>query len=203
MTMEAGGRRERNKQAKRERILAAAHDLFDEHGYDGVTTQQISERADVAAGTLFRYASSKGELLLMVNNVSLAEAIEAGVAEAEHIEDPVAAILALVTPVFTAGLAHPENTAAYQRELIFGARDEPHRAEAVAIIDVLRSAVAGILRGARVDADVAGVASHSVFAVVHFALIAEQFPTTDPRMTLREQIEQIVRGALSVDRAHD
>lgn len=196
MTVE--GRRERNKRDKRERILAAARELFDERGFSGVTTQQISDQADIAAGTLFRYASSKGELLLMVDNVAFREAIDAGISAAGTVAEPIDAILALITPVMTVGFAHPENTAAYQRELIFGAGGEPHRAEAVEIIDGLRRAVADVLRrtgGARDEA--AEVASHSIFAVVHFALISEQFPSADPRRALRAQIEQIVRGALA------
>ena len=44
------GRRERNKQAKLERIMAAASELFAEHGVDEVTTQQIADKADIGAG---------------------------------------------------------------------------------------------------------------------------------------------------------
>ena len=65
------GRRDRNMQDKHGRIFQAAAALFEAHGYAGVTTQAISERADVGAGTLFRYASSKDELLLMVLNQAL------------------------------------------------------------------------------------------------------------------------------------
>ena len=57
------GRRERNKQAKLARIMAAATELFAEHGVDEVTTQQIAERADIGTGTLFLYAKSKGARL--------------------------------------------------------------------------------------------------------------------------------------------
>lgn len=45
------GRREKAKE-KRERTLAAARELFAEHGVNGVTTQQIADRAGVAIGTL-------------------------------------------------------------------------------------------------------------------------------------------------------
>ena len=76
------GRRERNKQQKLERITAAATELFSEHGVDEVTTQQIADRADVGAGTVFLYAKSKAELLLLVHNVKFADAIETGVAAA-------------------------------------------------------------------------------------------------------------------------
>jgi L-alanine-DL-glutamate epimerase-like enolase superfamily enzyme len=41
------GRRERNKQAKLQRITAAASELFAAHGVDEVTTQQIADAADI------------------------------------------------------------------------------------------------------------------------------------------------------------
>jgi len=53
------GRREKAKQEKRERILAAARELFAEHGVNGVTTQQIADRAGVAIGTLYLYTATK------------------------------------------------------------------------------------------------------------------------------------------------
>jgi len=52
------GRRERNKQDKLDRIRAAASELFSLHGVDEVTTQQIADKADIGAGTLFLYAKS-------------------------------------------------------------------------------------------------------------------------------------------------
>jgi AcrR family transcriptional regulator len=52
------GRRERTKQDKHQRIMTAAREMFAEQGVSGVTTQQIADRADVAIGTLYQYASS-------------------------------------------------------------------------------------------------------------------------------------------------
>jgi AcrR family transcriptional regulator len=60
------GRRERQKQARRDRIEAAARAVFGERGYDGATTREIAERADVSIGTLFAYAPDKRALLAMV-----------------------------------------------------------------------------------------------------------------------------------------
>ena len=60
------GRREWNKQQKRDRIVAAARALFYAQGYKKTTTQQIARAAKVASGTLFLYAKTKEDLLLMV-----------------------------------------------------------------------------------------------------------------------------------------
>ena len=74
--MPSPGRRERNKAQKRARILAAARDLFTEQGYAATTTQEVAARADVAAGTVFQYAASKAELLVMVMNAEITTALE-------------------------------------------------------------------------------------------------------------------------------
>ncbi len=60
------GRRERNKLQKRTRIVAAARELFERQGFAVTTTQQIAEAADIGTGTLFLYAKSKEDLLIMV-----------------------------------------------------------------------------------------------------------------------------------------
>src|SRR3954454_16538230 len=88
------GRRERNKQAKLERITAAASELFAAHGVDDVTTQQIAERADIGTGTLFLYAKTKGELLLLVQNTAYADALARGRAAAETTPEILDAVMA-------------------------------------------------------------------------------------------------------------
>jgi AcrR family transcriptional regulator len=59
-------RRERNRQQKLQRIRDAAAGLFKERGFTKATTQEIAERADISAGTLFTYARTKEELVVMV-----------------------------------------------------------------------------------------------------------------------------------------
>ena len=76
--MQTLGRRERNKAEKRDRIVSAASRLFAQHGFAATTTQQVAADADVADGTLFRYAPTKIELLLMVTNERLAPLLDAG-----------------------------------------------------------------------------------------------------------------------------
>lgn len=60
------GRRERGKIEKRRKIVEAARHLFLTNGFDSTTTLQIAELADIGSGTLFTYARTKEDLLVMV-----------------------------------------------------------------------------------------------------------------------------------------
>jgi AcrR family transcriptional regulator len=64
-------RRERGKLERRRRIEDAARETFRAKGYEGATTREIAERADVGKGTLFSYARDKRELLMMLVNADL------------------------------------------------------------------------------------------------------------------------------------
>jgi AcrR family transcriptional regulator len=140
------GRRERNKQAKLERIMTAASELFAEHGVDEVTTQQIAEKADIGTGTLFLYAKTKGELLLLVQNAQYAAALERGRASAETIPDVLDAVLSIVQPIVQCNRAQIENGRTYLREMVFGDPEEPHHGEALAIAAQTEEAITAVLR---------------------------------------------------------
>lgn len=57
------GRRERKKRATRDDLIAHASRLFDAHGFDETTTEQIAEAADVSQRTFFRHFPSKEAVL--------------------------------------------------------------------------------------------------------------------------------------------
>ncbi|KXK61682.1 TetR family transcriptional regulator [Micromonospora rosaria] len=154
------GRRERNKQAKLERITAAASELFAEHGVDEVTTQQIADAADIGTGTLFLYAKTKGELLLLVQNAHYATALDRGRTAAAKETTAVGAIVALLTPVVQCNRVQVDNGRTYLREMVFGDPAEPHHAEALAIVGQTEDATANILvrHAGLVDAQAATLA---------------------------------------------
>jgi AcrR family transcriptional regulator len=197
------GRRERNKEAKQARIFAAAAELFAEHGYALVTTQQIAERADVANGTLFRYASTKAELLLMVCNDDFHRNLDRGRRDvsAAEVANPSRRILTLLTPLLEAGRRSDANTAAYQREVLFGEPSERYRAEALALVAELQNAIADILAAARPstsDADPTP-AARAVSNVLHLELARAALsntPLASLLVDLAAQIELITRGFL-------
>ena len=65
------GLRERKKLETRERIRAAAAELFTRHGYGAATLRQIAARAHVGLGTLFNYAEDKRDLVFLIFNEEL------------------------------------------------------------------------------------------------------------------------------------
>lgn len=152
------GRRERNKQAKLERITAAASELFAKHGVDEVTTQQIADAADIGTGTLFLYAKNKGELLLLVQNANYAVALDRGRAAARGEKTPLAAVMAIVAPIVECNRVRVDNGRTYLREMVFGDPGEPHHAEALSIVAQTEEAVASVLTD-RAGAAMAGAAT--------------------------------------------
>src|SRR5882724_367682 len=58
------GKREKNKEKTKERILRAALELFRDKGLEGTTTKEISKKAGIAEGTLFNYFKTKEDLAL-------------------------------------------------------------------------------------------------------------------------------------------
>ena len=60
------GRIERSKRDKLERIKRAARKLFRRKGFEATTTREIAAAADIGAGTLFLYAGTKEDLLVLL-----------------------------------------------------------------------------------------------------------------------------------------
>jgi enoyl-CoA hydratase/carnithine racemase/AcrR family transcriptional regulator len=167
------GRRERNKQDKLDRIRAAASELFALHGVDEVTTQQIADKADIGAGTLFLYAKTKGELLLLVQNAAYVEALERGRADAEATSGALDAVLAIVRPIVECNRTHIDNGRTYLREMVFGDPEEPRHREALAIAAQTEEAIAAVLRrDERIGAGSAATLARVVSAVIFLSMAA-------------------------------
>ncbi|HEY9306997.1 MAG TPA: helix-turn-helix domain-containing protein [Microbacterium sp.] len=188
VTSAPSGRRERNKQAKLDRITAAASELFAAHGVDDVTTQQIADKADIGTGTLFLYAKSKGELLLLVQNAHYAAALERGRAAADATPDTTDAIMAIVRPIVECNRIQIDNGRTYLREMVFGDPTEPHHAEALAIVERTEQAYAALLRrDPRVLQHEAETRARTISAIMFLAMAA----SVNTHLSVEEIVQEI------------
>ncbi|MGP4032799.1 TetR/AcrR family transcriptional regulator [Pseudarthrobacter sp. 1C304] len=192
------GRRERNKQAKLDRITAAARELFAEHGIDDVTTQQIADKADIGTGTLFLYAKSKGELLLLVQNSAYADALAKGTADAAETPEPLDAVMAIIRPVVECNRTQIDNGRTYLREMVFGDPNEPHHHAALTLAAGTEAAIAGVLhRDGRTPADAAATLARVVSAIMFLSMAASTnvaWTVEDLLRDIREQVGAILPG---------
>jgi TetR/AcrR family transcriptional regulator len=64
LSVVARGRRERERIARRDSILAAAQQTFSTRGFAGSTMEEVALRAEITKPTLYGYFHTKDELLL-------------------------------------------------------------------------------------------------------------------------------------------
>jgi AcrR family transcriptional regulator len=81
------GKRERNKEANRSAILAAARRCFVELGYEAVTIRDVIRLSGLAAGTFYNYFPDKESLFRALVEVRLTRLQERIHAAREHADD--------------------------------------------------------------------------------------------------------------------
>lgn len=182
------GRRERNKLDKLERITAAASELFADRGVDDVTTQEIADRADIGTGTLFLYAKTKGELLLLVQNSMYAAALEQGRTDAAATQTVHDGALAVIRPVVECNRKQIDNGRTYLREMIFGDPEEPHHSLALSLTNQTEELLAEVIvRDGRVTPEAARTLAHVVSAIMFVSMAA----TVNAERSVDEIVEEI------------
>lgn len=113
------GLREQNKLDKRQRIQAAARELFSKHGYESATLRQIAKRAHVGLGTLFNYAQDKRDLVFLIFNEELAAVTEQAVKAADSPSSLVDQLGAIYKPHYQYFSDNPPLSRILLKELTF------------------------------------------------------------------------------------
>jgi AcrR family transcriptional regulator len=150
----AVGLRERNKQDKRERIVAAAAELFATEGFDATPAREISRRAGIGTGTLFTYVRDKRELLFLVFRADAERLLDEAEAAAAREVGVVAGLLAIFRPFLRFYATRPELSRLFLRELFFRRSDETR---GMAELDRrLGRAVGGVLERGRASGTLRG-----------------------------------------------
>ncbi|MBS0411467.1 MAG: TetR/AcrR family transcriptional regulator [Proteobacteria bacterium] len=141
-------RRERNKQEKRARIVEAARQLFQEKGFAQTTTLEIAEAADIGTGTLFLYARSKEDLLILVFKDEMLETAMTAFARLRA-EDP---LLDQLVQVFDAMASHHERdrdlAKILLREIMFPANGD-RLTDIAELMDAIFAGLAALLTTAQ------------------------------------------------------
>jgi len=182
------GRRERNRLDKLTRIIEAAGQLFEERGVDDVTTKEIADRADIGTGTLFLYAKSKGDLLLLVQNATYADALERGRSDAAAAGSVIDGVMAVIRPVVECNRKQVDNGRTYLREIVFGDPDEPHHLEALTLTFQTEELLAEVMaRDPRTSPETARTLARVASAIMFVSMAA----TVNAGHTVDEVVAEI------------
>jgi AcrR family transcriptional regulator len=111
--------RERKKLATRERIRAAASDLFARHGYGAATMREIAKRAHVGLGTLFNYAEDKRDLVFLIFNEELNATTDVALASPRMRDAPLDQLMAIFRAHYQWLATQPELSRILLQELTF------------------------------------------------------------------------------------
>ena len=113
------GRREKKKLATRERIRAAASELFARRGYGAATMRQIAKRAHVGLGTLFNYAEDKRDLVFLIFNEELNATTDVALASPRTRDAPLDQLMAVFRAHYQWLATQPELSRILLQELTF------------------------------------------------------------------------------------
>ena len=199
-------RKERDKEDVRRRILEAAHNLFETHGYESVTMRAVADAIEYSPTTIYHHFENK-DALVEALCFSDFEKLSAAMNHAPLPKNPVDRIRALGLGYAAFGFANPNHYRFMfmtQGDWKRHANDEetpPGRSYAV-----LREAVAdamdqGCFRKDDVDllSQVLWAGIHGVVSLV-ITFKPEQFPRVPPRPGLIEASIEATLNGLLVDR---
>lgn len=92
--------RERKKRATTKRIVAAATELFRTQGYEATRTREIADAAGIASGTLFNYAPTKHDVVVLIWRERVTELAEHALAAGSSQTEPLNIVDAVFRPLF-------------------------------------------------------------------------------------------------------
>jgi AcrR family transcriptional regulator len=195
MLNQSPSRIERSKRDKLERIKRAARKLFGRKGFEATTTREIAAAADIGAGTLFLYAGTKEDLLVLLFREDMSRVVADALATM-----PARPVLDQVMHLFGAMIALHERdrglARVFVRELPFV---EDRRHGVAEMVATQLAGIANLIEQAKargeLRADVPATRlAHSMFALFFFQL--QRWLGSDP-ITGRQRDERL-RAALKL-----
>ncbi len=197
-------RKEREKEDVRRKILDAAHDLFEAHGYENVTMRAVADAIEYSPTTIYHYFENKDALVEALCFADF-ERLTSAMNSSPLPENPVERMKALGRAYAAFGLANPNH---YRFMFMTGGEWKNHAkdpdtppAKSYAVVrEAVEQAIReGYFRKADIDL-VAQVVWSSIHGVVSLLITfkADQFPHVPPRPGLvEESMEVTLRGLLA------
>ena len=183
--------------ARRNTILAAARDAAAEGGMSAVQIAPVANRANVAAGTVYRYFPSKAELISeLIADVSRDELVSIRLA-ADAAPGPMSALAAAVTTIALHILTH--------RKLAWGILAEPvdvdisrqRIASRREVVAELALRIDAAVRAKHLPAQDTAVAATAVIGALHEALVGPLAPEgLDDPVKMRDAVQTVSLLAL-------
>jgi AcrR family transcriptional regulator len=183
--------------ARRHAILTAAREAASEGGMAAVQIAPVASRANVAAGTVYRYFPSKADLISeLIADVSQDE-LTAIRRAADAAPGPSSALAAAVTTIAVHVVSH--------RKLAWGILAEPvdvdvtesRLASRRAIAAELKSRIDAAVRAGHLPAQDTELAATAVLGALHEALVGPLAPDDlDDRAKLRDAVQTVSLLAL-------
>lgn len=156
------GLREQNKLDKRQRIRAAARELFSKHGYDSATLRQIAKRAHVGLGTVFNYAQDKRDLVFLIFNEELAAVTDEALRAVKPHHDLLDQLVGIYKPHYEYFSKHPALSRILLKELTFYSEGK----QAAAFQEIRRRLISGIEMAVRTAQEERRIRSDENAAIV-------------------------------------
>lgn len=200
-------RRRRRKEARPGELIAAALDLFVEHGYAATRVEAVAARAGVSKGTLFVYFPTKEALFKAVVRENIANRLSAGAARIAAFQGPTTDLLGRLMQDWWTEFGSTKASgisklmiaeSAHFPELARFYLDEVVRPAQALVATVIRR---GITRGEFREVNVAD-AVHSVVAPMLFVVMWKHSvakhccppETLEPKQFLAQHAEIVARG---------
>jgi AcrR family transcriptional regulator len=202
------GLRERQKAGRRRDILDSAAALFKRDGFAAASIEQIAERAELSAGTVYNYFPSKADLLLALVALDGQEVRAAGAAlVAAPPADPVKAVCRLLEIYVDHALVHLDKrlwrqmmaNALYFADTALGAGYRAlDRLLAEQVSDLCRALQRGRRLPRRLDCDDAGQVLFFVCNQLFMEFVADDvMPLADLKARMFRQVRLAFDGLLA------
>jgi AcrR family transcriptional regulator len=192
-------RRERQKRALRQEILAAARELFVKEGYERLSMRKIAEKIEYSPTTIYLYFRDKDELLeqMCEETFALLSKKLSKILAAD--DDPVELLRAGLKAYVEFGLKHPNH---YQATFMTPAtKEKPYQFEGsqgAQAFEKMVEAVAKCVAAGRLRETDVTMISQSLWMVVHGVtslLISDSsFPWVDKNRLIDATIDCALRG---------